>query len=88
MLLLRDPDDPENPPLWAEIQWPGWLFDGGVALLIAYPVAIFIAIWLALRLSLNSLSPELGKFRDFRLRLRHRYFAMTFDYAYLCRKTV
>ena len=77
-----DLDDTETPPLWAEIQWPGWLFDGGIALLIAYPVAILIAIWLALRLSLNCLSPELGSFAIFVFAYDIGCFALTFDCAF------
>jgi hypothetical protein len=76
-----DLSDPDNPTLWAEIQWPAWLFDGGIALLIAYPVAIFLAIWLALRLSLNCLSPELGSFAIFVFAYDIGILAMTFDYA-------
>ena len=76
------PDDPDSPTLWAEIQWPAWLLDGGVALLIAYPVAILIAIWWALRLSLNSLSLELGSFAIFVFAYDIGTLAMTFDYSF------
>ena len=32
-------------PIWAEIQWTGWLLDGGVPLVIFYPLAVAIAAW-------------------------------------------
>ena len=76
------PDDPDSPSLWAEIQWPAWLLDGGIALIIAYPVAILIAIWWALRLSLNSPSLELGSFAIFVFAYDIGAFAMTFDYSF------
>jgi hypothetical protein len=76
-----DPDS-ENTSFWVEIQWPGWLFDGGIPLLIAYPVAIFVAILFAFRLALNSRSPELGSFAIFVFAYDIGIFAMTFDYAY------
>src|SRR5207248_2584901 len=28
--------DPASGPLWAEIQWTGWLYDGGLPLMLAY----------------------------------------------------
>ena len=38
-----------SPPLWAEIQWTLWLFDGGVPLMILYTLAILMAIREGLR---------------------------------------
>ena len=35
-----DQGNTKNPGLWAEIQWTGWLFDGGVALVLLYTLAI------------------------------------------------
>jgi hypothetical protein len=40
-----------SPPLWAEICWTGWLYDGGVPLMIAYAGAIFIALRTSLRVA-------------------------------------
>ena len=38
-----DPGNTKNPGLWAEIQWTGWLYDGGVALVLLYTFAIALA---------------------------------------------
>jgi hypothetical protein len=35
--------------IWAEIQWTGWLLDGGVPLMAAYVVALVTAFWLTFR---------------------------------------
>jgi len=46
--------------LWAEIQLTGWLFDGGILLLIAYPVTVVAAVWQGARTALRHWSsPEL-----------------------------
>jgi hypothetical protein len=37
-------DTSPSPPLYAEIQITGWLFDGGIALLIAYPLAVLASL--------------------------------------------
>jgi hypothetical protein len=34
--------NPFTRPLWVEIQWTGWLFDGGVPLILLYVAAIFL----------------------------------------------
>jgi hypothetical protein len=40
-----------SPPIWAEIQWTGWLLDGGLPLMGAYFAALFIAIREAFRIA-------------------------------------
>jgi hypothetical protein len=34
-------------PVWVEIQWAGWIVDGGAPLLILYLIAIAAALWMA-----------------------------------------
>ncbi len=36
-----------SPPLWVEIQWTGWLYDGGAPLMLAYASAVAVAIVVA-----------------------------------------
>ena len=55
-----DPGNTRNPGLWAEIQWTGWLYDGGVALVLAYSLAIALAFRMAYIISLNNRSAELA----------------------------
>jgi hypothetical protein len=46
-------------PIWVEIQWTGWLLDGGVPLIIAYVAAIYLACRTAWKIALNQ---QLGDF--------------------------
>jgi putative acyl-CoA dehydrogenase len=39
--------------LWVEIQWTGWLFDGGVPLILLYTAAILVASWGCLKVALG-----------------------------------
>jgi hypothetical protein len=39
-----------SPGLWVEIQWTGWIFDGGVPLMVAYTWAVAMALVTAVRL--------------------------------------
>jgi hypothetical protein len=48
-----DNSDPSRPPLWAEIQWSAWVFDGGVLVMVLYPLAILVTALWALRLALS-----------------------------------
>jgi hypothetical protein len=43
----------ESPALWAEIQWTAWVFDGGVLVLVLYPLAVLLTTFWALRLALR-----------------------------------
>lgn len=44
-LYFGDDSDTDTAMLWAEIQWTGWLFDGGVPLILAYVAAIGITLY-------------------------------------------
>jgi hypothetical protein len=55
-----DHSNTKNPGLWAEIQWTGWLYDGGLPLTLLYALAIALAFRVAYRVALNQRSPELA----------------------------
>ncbi|OYV68591.1 MAG: hypothetical protein B7Z74_08240 [Deltaproteobacteria bacterium 21-66-5] len=40
-----------NPPLWAEIQWSGWVLDGGAPLILAYVSALLLTLLTTLRIA-------------------------------------
>jgi hypothetical protein len=40
-----------SPPIWVEIQWPAFIVDGGILLLLLYPVGVVIALSQEARLS-------------------------------------
>jgi hypothetical protein len=44
-------DNNPSPPLYVEIQITGWLFDGGIPLMITYPAAILTALYGLYRLA-------------------------------------
>lgn len=46
-----DNSDPSRPPLWVEIQWSAWVLDGGIFVLVLYPLGLFISLFWALRLA-------------------------------------
>jgi hypothetical protein len=49
----------ESQPLWVEIQWTGWLLDGGVPLILAYVAALYFACITAWQIAINR---KLGDF--------------------------
>jgi hypothetical protein len=55
-----DPDNNRHPFLWSEIQWTGWLYDGGVPLALLYALAIALAMRVAYKVALNQRFAELG----------------------------
>ncbi|XXF79108.1 hypothetical protein P2318_04975 [Myxococcaceae bacterium GXIMD 01537] len=50
--------DPERGPLYAELQWTGWLYDGGVPLTLAYVAAVLLAMLWAFRILRDPLSRQ------------------------------
>jgi hypothetical protein len=43
--------DRSRSSLWAEIQWTAWIFDGGIPVLVLYPLGLVVALIWALRLA-------------------------------------
>ncbi len=54
-----DNSDTISQPIWVEIQWTGWLLDGGFPLIIAYCLALFLACLTAWKIATNR---KLGDF--------------------------
>ncbi len=52
-----DPANLRSSGIWVEVQWTAWLVDGGVPLILAYTLAILIAIRFAVRCAIT---PNLG----------------------------
>lgn len=52
-----DRQNPASRPLWAEIQPTGWVFDGGVPLLVLGYAAAVAAVWVTVRLALTAGDP-------------------------------
>lgn len=76
-----DPDNPASPPLWAEIQWSGWLFDGGVPLMIAYVVALYFACYTAWQIAMNRQSSNLTLWGGLIFAYNIGAVAFTFSYS-------
>jgi hypothetical protein len=43
--------NPFTDPIWVEIQWTGWLLDGGIPLVLAYSIALIMASYLTVKIS-------------------------------------
>jgi hypothetical protein len=46
--------------VWVEVQWPGWVVDGGIPLMVMYVVAIALAMLDTLRIARTSKDTELA----------------------------
>ena len=47
-------------PVWVEVMWPAWIFDGGFPLLIAYTGAVVVALIDSARIALTSRDRDLA----------------------------
>jgi hypothetical protein len=66
--------------LWAEVQWTGWLFDGGVLLLVVYPTALIMTTVGAARLALRTVHSFLGPWAGIVFAYDIGALALTFSY--------
>jgi hypothetical protein len=46
--------NPFTDQIWVEIQWTGWLLDGGIPLILAYSIALIGASYLTIKISFQS----------------------------------
>ena len=54
-----DPDNLEAPGLWAEIQFPGWILDGGIILLLCYSMALISTAKFEFRVAREAENPQI-----------------------------
>jgi hypothetical protein len=76
-----DKSDPQK-ALWAEIQWTGWLFDGGILLILAYVAALLLAMAAAYRIALDPGLAQLAVWGAMTVAYSASVLALTFDYAF------
>lgn len=77
-----DPANTSNLSLWSEIQWTGWLYDGGVPLVLAYALAIALALRIACKIALNDRFGDLGTLAALVFAYDVGVLAATFDSNY------
>jgi hypothetical protein len=77
-----DNSDTRRSMIWVEIQWSGWLLDGGVPLILAYLAAIGAALWTAWRIATGSSPPALRGWAAVVLAYNIGALAMTFNYPF------
>jgi hypothetical protein len=53
------PTGSDNGQLWAEVQWPAWVIDGGIPLAVLYVIAMALAMLDTLRVVMSTKSKEL-----------------------------
>lgn len=70
--------------LWVEIQWTGWLFDGGLPMMCLYLAAIIISSWSCLKIALGhvgSAEPTLSLWGAVLVSYNVGALAVCFNYA-------
>lgn len=77
-----NPNNVHHPLLWSEIQWTGWIYDGGVPMVLLYTLAIALAMRVAYKLALNQRSAEIGILAALVFAYNVSALAATFDADY------
>ena len=72
---------PDSPGIWAEVQFPAWVLDGGIVLLSLYLIALVVAFHRLLRLSLRHRSYLLRQWGGVVIMLSAAPIALMFSYT-------
>jgi hypothetical protein len=75
-----DETNPDSPMIWVEIQWTGWLLDGGVPLVIVYATAVGLACRISLRIALSRRPGRIPLWGALLFALNVATIAVTFNY--------
>ncbi len=75
-----DHTDSLTQPIWVEIQWTGWLLDGGVPLIIAYVAALYFACLTAWNIAINRQLGDLALWGGLIFAYNIGAVAITFNY--------
>lgn len=67
-------------PIWVEIQWTGWLLDGGVPLIIAYVIALAQACFTAWKIAISRNLGDFSMWGGLIFAYNIGAFAITFNY--------
>lgn len=59
-VYFGDETDPERAAIYVEIQWTGWLLDGGVPLIFAYVITLIVGIYSVFKIAANRALGELS----------------------------
>lgn len=67
--------------LFAEIQWTGWLYDGGILLMLSYGAAILVVIWTNYTGAMRAMATHLQMWNALGFAYSVGTFAATFSYV-------
>lgn len=76
-----DNTNPDRERIYVEIQWTGWLLDGGIPLILAYVVAFLMALVMAFKVALQKDVGDLSIWGAIILAYGVGALAMTFSYS-------
>jgi len=76
-----DPGNLNSPPIWAEVQIPAWILDGGFVLVLLYAGALITSLRQAMILALTSPSEEIWMVAALVLAVNAGTVALTFGFT-------
>jgi hypothetical protein len=76
-----DPGNLNSPPIWAEVQFPAWILDGGFVLALLYSTALITSLWQAVVLILRAPSEQVSTAAALVLAVNAGTVALTFGFT-------
>jgi len=81
MSYFGDPNLPNSQSLWAEIQITGWLYDGGLPLIVVGYLAVLYVCYLTAKIAIYSSNPRIADMAAAISSLNLSLLAVTFNYS-------
>lgn len=76
-----DPANHRSPAIWAEVQFPAWILDGGVVLLTLYSLALGVTVWREMQTARRSSDGAVRSLGAMIFALNLGTIALTFSYV-------
>jgi hypothetical protein len=79
-LYFGDETNLDSPSIWAEVQYPGWILDGGIVLMLLYCLALFMTIRYEVKIARRTRDPDLAFSSPLVIAVNAGAIALTFSF--------
>jgi hypothetical protein len=79
-LYFGDENNADSPAIWAEVQYPGWILDGGIVLVLLYILALVTTMFYEVKIARRTRDPDLRRSAPLVIAVNAGAIALTFSF--------
>jgi hypothetical protein len=80
-LYFGDEENANSPQIWAEVQYPGWILDGGIVLVLLYCLALIVTVYHEVNIARRTRDPVLRMVSPLVIAINAGAVALTFSFV-------